>query len=110
VNSTVANAPVEVGEQISYSKGAHNNQGFGSTGDFVFAYRVREIFYKKGVLKTREYNKGAVLGDEMVPVSKEDSELVYVIEEAEIDDDDVEVEGEVFPFGEEDGEDCVLVV
>jgi hypothetical protein len=100
-----------VGGQVSYSRGAHNNQGFGSTGDFVFAYRVREIFYKKGVLKTKEYNKGAVLGEDMIPVGKsEGGELELVIEDAEVGDDDVEVDGELYSFTDDDGDECDIVI
>jgi hypothetical protein len=111
VDATATGAPVEVGGQVSYSRGAHNNQEFGSTGDFVFAYRVREMFYKKGVLKTKEYNKGAVLGEDMIPVGKsEGGELELVIEDAEVGDDDVEVDGELYSFIDDDGEECDIVI
>ncbi|RYP06780.1 hypothetical protein DL765_009368 [Monosporascus sp. GIB2] len=106
VDTTATGAPVQVGEHVSYSKGAHNSQGFGSTGDFVFAYRVREIFYKKGVLKTMEYNKGAVLGEDMIPVGKNEGELRYAIEDVEVGDDDVEVDGELYSFIDDDGVEC----
>jgi hypothetical protein len=110
VDATAAGAPIEVGEQVSCSRGAHNNQGFGSTGDFVFAYRVREIFYKKGVLKTKEYNKGAVLGEDMIPNSKNDRrELELFIEDAKIDDEDVKSGGEIYSFIDGDGEECDIV-
>ncbi|KAF3923761.1 hypothetical protein ABW20_dc0110710 [Dactylellina cionopaga] len=111
LDATAVGVPVGVGGQISYSKGAHGNQGFGSTGDFVFAYRVREIFYRKGVLKTKEFNKGAVLGEGMVPISKsERSELKIVIEDAEVGDDDVGGHGDIYPFIDDDDEECEIVI
>lgn len=110
VNQTVANVPVHVGEQFNYTKGSHNNQGFESTADFVFAYRVREIFYKRGIWKTREYNKGAVLGENFSAVRKgEDAEPEVFIEDAEIDDVDFEGDGEKFAFIDDNGEECNFV-
>jgi hypothetical protein len=111
VDATAAVAPVDAGAQVSYSKGAHNGQGFGSTGDFVFAYRVREIFYKKGVLQTKEYNKGAVLGEgTMIPVGTSEGELELVIEDAEVGDDDIKFDGELYSFIDDDGEECEIVI
>ncbi|KAJ5152752.1 uncharacterized protein N7482_009230 [Penicillium canariense] len=105
-----AYVPAEVGQKLSYSRGAHCNQSFGSAGDFVFAYRIREIFYKSGMLKTREYNKGAVLGEHFSPVGKSGKEeLDLVITEADIGDDDVEVIGERYSFTDDDGEYCNIV-
>lgn len=109
VDGSTAGVPVDVSEQVSYSRGAYNNQGFASTGDFVFAYRLREIFYKKGVLKTKEFNKGAVLGEDMTSTNK-DQEPVFVIEEIEVGDDDVEVDGEFYTFSDDDGEECDFVI
>lgn len=111
VDLTTSGAPVEVGTQVSYSKGAHNNQEFGSTGDFVFAYRVREVFYKRGVLKTKEYNKGAVLGEGMTPVgTEEEGPEIYVIEDAEVGDGDYEADGECYSFIDDDGEESEIVI
>jgi hypothetical protein len=48
---------------------------------------------------TMEYNKGAVLGEDMIPVGKsEGGEFELVIEDAEVGDDDVEVDGELYSF------------
>jgi hypothetical protein len=109
-NAFGAYVPVEVGEQLNYSRATHYNQNFGSAGDFVFAYRIREIFYKSGTLKTREYNKGAVLGEDSIHVSKSGKgELNLVITEADIGDDDVEAIGECYSFTDDDGEACKVV-
>ena len=110
VETTAAGPPLEAGGELSYSRAAHNSQGFGSTGDFVFAYRVREIFYKKGILQTKEYNKGAVLGDDKVPLASSQGDVDFIIEDAEIGDDDVEVDGELHSFVDDDGEECDIVI
>ena len=111
LDNTLAGAPVELGGQISYSSGAHNSQGFGSTGDFVFAYRVREIFYKKSILKTKQHNKGAVLGEDLTPVSEsEGEELKLVITDAEVGDDDVQADGERYSFIDDDDRECDIVI
>jgi hypothetical protein len=111
VDASAAGAQVEVGEQVSYSRGTHNNQEFFSTGDFVFAYRVREIFYKKAVFKTKEYNKGAVLGQDMIPAgSNEGGEPEILIEDAEINDDDVEVDEERCLFIDVDSEERIILI
>jgi hypothetical protein len=103
--------PVDVGGQFSYSKGDHHHQGFGSTGDFVFAYRIREIFYKRGVLKTKEYNKGAVLGEDMISDGKADTEKPrFIIENAEIGETDVEVDREIVHFIDDNDDECDFVI
>ena len=92
----------------SISPGA-SNQRFGSTGDFVFAYRMREIFYKRG-WKTKEYSKRAVLGEHMTTASpSERGEPELFIEDVEIRDDDVEVDGESYPLTDDDGVSCNVV-
>jgi hypothetical protein len=62
-------------------------------------------------LKTKEYSKGAVLREDMTPLGKdegEDPELF--IEDAEIGDDNVEVEGELYSSTDDDGEECDIVI
>ncbi|KAJ5369318.1 uncharacterized protein N7496_009078 [Penicillium cataractarum] len=102
--------PVEVGEHFNYSRATHYNQNFGSAGEFVFAYRMREIFYKSGTLKTREYNKGAVLGEDSIHIKESGKgELNIFITEAGIGDDDVEAIGDCYFFTDDDGEACKIV-
>lgn len=37
---------------------------YGDSSDFVFAYRVREIYYEKAKLKTKEHNQGPLFDTE----------------------------------------------
>jgi hypothetical protein len=72
---------------------------------------VREIFYDKGVVRTREYNKGAVLGEGMVPAdSGENADGEVFVERAGLGDDDVVVDGDVYSFVDDDGQDCDMVI
>ncbi|EWC48475.1 hypothetical protein DRE_02244 [Drechslerella stenobrocha 248] len=110
VDATAVGVPIEVGEDIGFSRSTSSRQEFGSTGDFVFAYRMREIFYKKRVLNTKEFNKGAVLGDDVrIQSAHEGRPLEFVIAEAETGDDDEEDDGEAFSFVDDDGEESEIV-
>jgi hypothetical protein len=110
IDASAVNAPVSIGEQAGFSRESHNNEQFGPTGDFVFAYRVRRIWYEKGTLKTEEYNKGAVMGEESTRVSAGASDIVYEVTEAEIDDEDVSGGGEVYLCVDEGGDEWDLVL
>ncbi|KAF3317975.1 hypothetical protein TWF173_009795 [Orbilia oligospora] len=110
VDVTTASIPIEVGVEVGYSTGGYNNQSFGSSSDFVFAYRVREIFYEKRILKTREYNKGAVLGEGLPSESwKEGNKAQFTIDEAEIGDEDFIAEGGIDVFEDDDGQEVAIV-
>ncbi|KAF3220277.1 hypothetical protein TWF191_007252 [Orbilia oligospora] len=110
VDVTTASIPIEVGGEVGYSTGRYNNQSFGSSSDFVFAYRVREIFYEKRILKTREYNKGAVLGEGLPSQSwEEGSKAQFTIDEAETGDEDFAAEGDIDVFEDDDGHEVNIV-
>ncbi|KAF3287640.1 hypothetical protein TWF970_007351 [Orbilia oligospora] len=110
VDVTMASIPIEVGGEVGYSTGGYNNQSFGSSSDFVFAYRVREIFYEKRILKSREYNKGAVLGEGLPSqIWKEGNKAQFTIDEAETGDDDFIAEGEIDVFEDDDGQEVAIV-
>ncbi|KAK6352241.1 hypothetical protein TWF730_009072 [Orbilia blumenaviensis] len=115
VDATAVGVPVEVGKEIGYLRGGDSSQSFGSTSDFVFAYRVREVFYsRKRVLKTKQYNKGAVMGaiETITPTDEEKVETQYVIEDAEIGDDDFdfEIDGGGYPFVDDNGEEVGFII
>ncbi|KAL8713034.1 MAG: hypothetical protein Q9220_002894 [cf. Caloplaca sp. 1 TL-2023] len=55
--------PVQVGPDLSGKRSKVDKESFGESSDFVFAMRLREIYYQKGrpgALGDREYNKGAL--------------------------------------------------
>lgn len=111
LDGTPAGADATGGPKFNVARGRYNIESFGESSDVVFAYRVREIFYEKGVFKSREYNKGAVHGEGLVSMSEGDGAVARVsIESAELGDDDVVVEGEVYPFVDADGEECDFII
>ena len=60
VDGTSAGAPATAGPKISFHTSDSEKTSFGGSADFVFAYRLREIFYEKGQVKHQEYNRGAL--------------------------------------------------
>lgn len=100
-----------VGAKFEFSTSARNNEGFSGTGPFVIAYRLREVYYKKGILETKPYNKGAVLGDGMVSSQQSPDETQFVIEKARLGPSDFKPHDvEAYNFIDDEGEECELVI
>jgi hypothetical protein len=111
VEAAVGVAGAPVGPEVGVAWRREGGMAFEGSDDFVFAYRVREIFYDKGVVRTREYNKGAVLGEGMVPAANgENGDGEVFVERAGLGDEDVVVDGEVYSFVDDDGQDCDMVI
>ncbi|KAK4034629.1 hypothetical protein C8A01DRAFT_38888 [Parachaetomium inaequale] len=112
LTARVGVAEIPVGPEVEVSWSRCTGQAFDGSSDFVFAYRVREIFYEKGVLRTREYNKGALLGEGVGYTAS--GEGVdgdgWCVESAELGDEDVAVDGEVYSFLDDDGEGCDMII
>jgi len=107
IDGSSVGAPVEAGEKAGLFRESHDNEEFGSTGDFVFAYRIRKIIYRKGILKTEEYNKGAVMGEETMGGAEE---ARLEVTAAEVDDEDVVSDGDVISCADDDGEEWDIIV
>lgn len=60
VVGTSTGAPAAGGPKMSFHTSDSEKTSFGGSADFVFAYRLREIFYEKGQVKHKEYNRGAL--------------------------------------------------
>jgi hypothetical protein len=58
IDGTSTGVPLAVGPKLSVKSKDAADVSFTNSSDFVFAYRVREIYYEKGVLKTKTHNKG----------------------------------------------------
>ncbi|KAK6499013.1 hypothetical protein TWF481_011582 [Arthrobotrys musiformis] len=111
VDATIGGIPAEVGGEIGHSTAGYSRQSFSSASDYVFAYRVREIFYHKTELKIKAFNKGAVLGEGLSPsVGNGESEVGFIIEEAEAGNKDFVVAGEIDSFIDDDGEEVDIVL
>jgi hypothetical protein len=100
-----------VGVKFEFSTSARNNESFSGTGAFVIAYRLREVYYKKGILVTEPYNKGAVLGDGMASSQQSTDETQFVIEKARLGPSDFKPrDAEAYNFIDDEGEECELVI
>lgn len=54
--------PGKAGPEVTISSKDSEKTSFGGSSDFVFAYRLRKIFYEKGRVRDTEYNKGTLYG------------------------------------------------
>ena len=63
VDATPMGVPLSIGPNVEVEGGPRESTAFESAEGFVFAYRLREVFYsRKQGLVIREYNKGAIFG------------------------------------------------
>jgi hypothetical protein len=118
VDLTTLGVPLQAGPKLEPSSAKSEGTAFSNSTDFVFAYRLREIYYsqKRGVIKTANYTKGAAYGLENDLSTIKDGEHSAEFEE------DVEIDGiadrdlgnnDLRAFGrpltavdEEDGDEC----
>lgn len=117
VDLTSLGAPIQVGPMLEPSQGDDEGTAFSESTDFVFAYRLREIYYtqKRGVAKTQDYTKGAAYGmddDKPIPEDTEHSELLDDFEidgiaEEDLGEDDMDELGQALKaVDDEDDEQC----
>ena len=62
IGGAAAGLPIQLGPDLSGKVSKVDRESFGGSSDFVFAMRLREIFYQKGRqtgLMDKEYTKGA---------------------------------------------------
>ncbi len=63
IDGTPTGASVALGPQINLSSSDSRSTTYRESSDFVFAYRIRELFYERGrppVLSHRPFNKGTL--------------------------------------------------
>ena len=112
VDGTTAGSPVAVGPEVTISSSNSETTSSKGSSDFVFAYRLREIYYSKGKVKHREHNKGALqdLGGSSTKSSKEDVSAIPPLEILGCAGEDVTGEGSAAGNGlavdEDNGEEC----
>jgi hypothetical protein len=115
---TTLGIPVQAGPMLEPSNAHSEGTAFSNSTDFVFAYRLREIYYsqKSGVSKVKDYIKGAAYGIENDSSTLGDNEYVAEFEnDCDVDgvaDQDLS-KGDVRELGqpwtavdEENGEEC----
>lgn len=115
VNGTTAGSPVAAGPEVSISSSGSETTSSKGSSDFVFAYRLREIYYSKGKVKHREHNKGALqdLSGSSTEKSKGDvfvnlplEILGYAVEDVSGEDSAV---SKGLAVDEDNGEECNIV-
>ncbi|KAJ5218047.1 uncharacterized protein N7498_000146 [Penicillium cinerascens] len=110
--------PIQAGPMLEPSSSNSEGTAFSDSSDFVFAYRLREIYYsqKSGVIKTKDYTKGAAYGMEKdLPIFRDKEDVVEFEDDFNVDgvaDEDLK-KGDLRELGqpwsavdEEDGEEC----
>jgi hypothetical protein len=111
VDARIGVGGVFVRPEIGLSGCTQGGLAFDGSSDFVFAYRLREIFYKRGALRRRDYNRGTVLGERNVVVENGDGPDADVyVGSAELADEDALFGGQVCTFSDNDGEECDIVI
>ena len=112
VDGTATAAPVAAGPEVTISSSKSETTSSKGSSDFVFAYRLREIYYSKGKVKHREHNKGALqdVGGTSTKGSREDVSAVPPLEISGLAGEDVSGEGlalsKELATDEDDGEEC----
>lgn len=105
IDGTALMAPFNAGPDINHSKRSDEVLRFESV-DFVFAYRLTEIIYKKKEVKSKPYESGVLLGLErsFKSIKKEDEEVtqedieVTGISEGDVSAENIDIDGEVCTF------------
>lgn len=103
--------PLGAGIEAGIAHANFEGEKFAHASDFVFAYRVREIFYKKSAIRTREYNKGALHGsdvlgyDDAIECYNPEVEVTKTV----LSTKDVVVKGESLSFRDDDEEECEFI-
>ena len=92
-DGSAALVPVEAGPDINFSTKGNETSGF-EGGDFVFAYRLKEIAYRKRQVRSNDFDKGALLGlEKKFKELKKDVEATAAdVEVLGISEDDVGAE------------------
>jgi hypothetical protein len=83
VDGTGAGLPVKVGPEVEGKVGMDESMEWKDEKSFVFAYRLRKVTCKKGkLIEDTAFDKGAFLDGEK-EAREEDTELQYLIEDAD---------------------------
>lgn len=112
IDGTTTAAPVAVGPEVTISSSKSETTSSKGSSDFVFAYRLREIYYSKGKFKHREHNKGALqdVGGSSTKGSTEDVSVIPPLEVLGLAGDDISGKGSAvskeLATDEDDGEEC----
>ena len=77
IDGTAGGVPVSGGAEAKFRVHEKDNVTFHGSSDFVFAYRLREIYYEKGIkLRDKEFIKGALYDLDKPDKSEEEKRLL----------------------------------
>ncbi len=116
VDATAAGVPIKVGPDFSVSNAVSQGLTEHHNSDFVFAYRLRELVYKRKVFQEqKEYAKGDLMGvgEGKEREQEEDDGTKGEIQLSGLNGEDLQAEEwelDAKPAEDDDGEDCVCVV
>jgi hypothetical protein len=114
VDTTALALPLKIGPDISATTTAGQSLTEHHSTDFVFAYRLRELVYKRKVIEEqKEYPKGDLMGhNEGMGEMGDNEDFPVEAEVSGLDPEDLKAEDwELEPIAatDDDGEDCVCV-
>ena len=103
------------GPELTISSINSETTRFGESFDFVFAYRLREIYYEKGQVKHKECDKGALQGiDDGSPEKADETSLsspsleISGLAQEDVSGEDLAIR-EDLAIDEDDGEECAII-
>jgi hypothetical protein len=104
--------PAAMGSKAGVAKSKTESMSFASSSDFVIAFRLRKILYKKCNITHRAHNKGATMldgDDDLGTVDRKYFEVLGVADEDATAEDFEDMEDMVTVF-EKDDEDSMWVI
>lgn len=114
VNASMFGVPVQAGPNIDILNSSTERESSDAVSDFVFAFRVREVRYKKktGVI-SKDFVKGAMYGLEATPDDDEEEDVDFEIDglaERDPKEDELDFDSRVIDAYDEDGSgvECVI--
>jgi hypothetical protein len=116
LDGTALAAPVEVGPEFELQREKKTGVEWGSSDDFVFAYRISRLKLKKGkeTAEEEEYRKGALYGLPMDRKSNTVEMITSTFELDDLDDEDAVAaefdDEEVADVEDEDGEKVAVIM
>ncbi|KAI9667665.1 MAG: hypothetical protein M1821_000482 [Bathelium mastoideum] len=104
--------PIQVGPKVDLSRGSSDTESSSALSDFVFAYRLRRIRFKKGIVVHEDYTKHALYSN--TESLFEDEEGAEIVPEGLFNEEDTAKgfgsKQEIEAIDDEDGEACKVIV
>lgn len=106
---TSGTVPVIPGARVEVEQSSGMRQAFDRAGDYVFTYRLREIIYRNGGVKTKQYSRGGE--GESGSTEKDNHESEHELKDPELSANDVELKtGDRYEFVDDQGDECRIIM